>query len=79
MSPYRTIITVGEPGQIVLTNVPVQTGDRVEVVVRSCDLERQRRSDALQQLLKETQALPQMKRLTEADIAAEVAAFRNGQ
>ncbi len=79
MSPYRTIITVGEPGQIVLTNVPVKTGDRVEVVVRPCDLERQRRSDAFQQLLKDTKALPQLKNLTEADITAEVAAFRNGQ
>jgi hypothetical protein len=77
MSAYRTIVTVGEPGQIHLTGVPVQTGEQVEVVVRPCDADRQRRVKKLQDLLHQTQALPQWETISEADIAAEVTAYRN--
>lgn len=76
MSAYRTIVTVGEPGQIHLTGVPVQIGEQVEVVVRPCDADRQRRVQKLQALLSETQSLPQVETISKAEIAAEVTGFR---
>jgi hypothetical protein len=78
MTPYRTTITVVDPNEIILRNVPVQPGEQVEVVVRSCDPQRQERLQQLQQLMRETQALPQLQKLTEEELLAEIAAYRNG-
>ena len=76
MQTFRTIVTVGQPGEIVLTNVPVSPGEVVEVVVRSCDVERNRRADEARLLMQRTQLLPQLQSLTEAELAAEIAAVR---
>jgi hypothetical protein len=78
MTPYRTTITVVDPNEIILRNVPVQVGEQVEVVVRSCDTQRQERVRQLQKLMQETQALPQLKNLTEEELQAEIASYRNG-
>ena len=79
MTPYRTIITVDNPSEIVLTNVPVEAGDRVEVVVRKSCNERVAAVERMKKLLSETQALPQLQSITDDVIAAEIAAYRNGQ
>ena len=77
--PYRTVITVDNPNQIVLNNVPVQPGDRVEVVVRPQSKQRVKVAKRMKQLLRETHSLPQLENISEEEIAAEVAAYRNGQ
>ena len=33
MRPYRTVVTIEDPNQLVLTGVPFAAGERVEVVV----------------------------------------------
>ena len=76
MQQYRTIVTVADPKQIVLNNVPVQPGDRVEVIVRP---EETGIPERMEQLLSETHDLPELKNISEEDIAAEIAASRNGQ
>jgi len=77
MQSYRTVITVADPNQIVLDNVPVQPGDRVEVTVRPQGKQRTEMVDRMKQLLEETHALPQLETISEEEIAAEIADFRN--
>lgn len=78
MTPYRTTITVVDPNEIVLRNVPVQPGEQVEVMVRSCDPQRQEKLRKLRNLMQETQSLPQLQSLTEEELIKEIAAYRNG-
>ncbi len=79
MQLYRTVITVDDPSQIVLNNVPVQPGDRVEIVVRSESDRESAVCERAKQLLQKTHSLPQLESISEEDIAAEIAACRNGQ
>jgi len=77
MQPYRSVITVDDPNQIVLNNVPVQPGDRVEVVVRLESKRRAEVGECMRQLLQETCSLPRLENISEEEIAAEIAAYRN--
>jgi hypothetical protein len=79
MTTYRTQITIEEPGRIVLTDLPFPAGQRVEIVVIANGRDQASRAQALQALLKETQALPQAQALSEEEIAAEIAAYRDEQ
>jgi hypothetical protein len=51
----------------------------VEVLVLAQDADRALALRRLDALLQRTQALPQVKELTDDEIAAEVAAYRNGK
>ncbi|NOY30842.1 MAG: hypothetical protein GXP28_11935 [Planctomycetes bacterium] len=79
MQSYRTVITVADPNQIVLNNVPVQPGDCVEVIVRPQGERGLEVAERMKQLLQETHSLPQLEEISEEEIAAEIAASRNGQ
>ncbi len=80
MKAYRTYVTVTDPQQVLLSNLPFQAGETVEVVMIGAeDHERTERVQRLQALLKETQSLPQAQALSDEDILREVAAYRNGQ
>lgn len=79
MQTYRTLGVIQESGQIVLSNLPFRPGQLVEVLVLGEDLYQNGMTEKLTLLLKETQALPQVQALTEAEIAAEIAAYRSGQ
>lgn len=75
MTLYKKRLTIQEPNRIVLSDVPFQQGQEVEVVLRAipecaADLEN------LKPLFKKTQALPQVQILTEDEIAAEIEAYR---
>jgi hypothetical protein len=79
MIAYRQYATVQKSKQIVLSDVPFQPGQQVEVVVlaeegRSINLVRE-----LREVLQVTQALPQAQAISEDDIAAEIAAYRAGR
>ncbi len=78
MEAYRTFLTVVDPRQIVLENVPFQPGQRVEVLVISQDTQTMSVSE-LRTLFRATQSLPQIRGLSDEEIAAEVAAFRSGR
>ena len=79
MQTYRTLGVVQESGQILLSNLPFRPGQLVEVLVLVEDQHQNGLTEKLALLFKKTQALPQVQVLTEAEIAAEIAAYRSGQ
>ena len=79
MNTYRRRLVVQDPKQIVLSDVPFQTGQEVEITLRSVELPTAERKNKLRALLKKTQSLPQIQTLTEEDILAEIEAYRKGQ
>lgn len=79
MKAYRTYLTITDPKQIVIADVPFRKGEKVEIVVMAAEDNRQERVRELKALLKETQSLPQIQSLNEDDILREVEAFRNGK
>ena len=79
MIAYRQYATVQKSKQIVLSDVPFQPGQQVEVVVlaeegQSINLVRE-----LREALQATQELPQAQAISEDEIAAEIAAYRAGR
>ena len=76
MLAYKRIVTVKKSGSIVLKDLPLQAGQRVEVVVIEDEEEQKERIRNLRALLKETQEIPQAKAITDDQIAEEVAAYR---
>jgi hypothetical protein len=79
MIAYRQYATVQKSKQIVLSDLPFQPGQRVEVVVIAEDEPPANRVRELRELFQITQALPQAQAITEDDIAAEIAAYRVGR
>ncbi len=79
MKAYRTFVTLDDPGRVVLTDLPFEAGERVEVVVLAPELDRDARSQLLRDLLQRTQSLSQSQRISEDEIALEVEAHRSGQ
>lgn len=79
MKAYRTYLTVTDPKQIVISDVPFRIGEKVEIVVMPAEDNRQERVRELKALFKETQSLPQIQTLSEDDILREVEAYRNGK
>ena len=79
MIAYRQYATVQKSKQIVLSDLPFQPGQRVEVVVLAEDERPANRVRELRELFQTTQALPQAQAITEDDIAAEIAAYRAGR
>lgn len=77
MSTYRRRLVVQDPKQIVLSDIPFQTGQEVEITLRSVAQPKVERKNELRDLLKKTQSLPQIQTLTEEDILAEIEAYRN--
>ena len=79
MRAYRKYVVVEDSGQVTLSDIPFQAGERVEVVVIGDEPAPATKLTTLQHLLHTTQALPQARLLTDAEIAAEVAAVRTGR
>ena len=75
MKAYRTYVVVEDPKRVVLTNVPFNAGQRVEVLMVK-EESSERLTEELRTLMKETQALPQVRVLSEAEIREEIEAFR---
>jgi hypothetical protein len=78
MLAYKQYVTITDPAKIELSGLPFRAGQRVEVVMIADD-DRATRIDELQALFRTTQALPQVKAITEEMIAEEVEAYRAGQ
>ena len=77
MNTYRRRLVVQDPKQIVLSDVPFQTGQEVEIILRSVEQPTVELKNDVRDLLKKTQSLPQIQTLTEEDILAEIEAYRN--
>ena len=78
METYKTYITIENPDQVVLSNLPFQIGQRVEIIVLP-EYSRAEISQKLKALFKKTQSLPEISEITDEDIEAEIAAYRQGQ
>jgi hypothetical protein len=76
MVAFDRYITVENPDQIVIGGLALKPGQRVRVTVVVEEGGERERSAELRALLKETQALPQAKTISEEEIAAQVAAAR---
>lgn len=79
MKAYRTFLTIKDPKQVVLSNVPFRPGQQVEIVVLAADEDTAARARELKDLLNATQSLPQAQALSEEEILREVEAYRSGQ
>ena len=79
MIAYRKYVTVQTSKPFVLSDLPFQPGQRVEVVVIAEGEPLSDRVRELRELFDATQALPQAQAMTEEDIAAEIAAYRAGK
>ncbi len=79
MKAYKTYLTVTDPKQIILSDVPFRVGEKVEVLVLATEENRQERLQELKNLFKETQSLQQVQALSEDDILSEIEAYRNGK
>lgn len=79
MKAYRTYLTIKDPKQVILSNVPFRPGEQVEIVVLAADGDNAARVRALEDLFKATQSLALAQSLTEDEIMREVEAYRSGQ
>ncbi|MBF2016549.1 MAG: hypothetical protein IGS23_15370 [Rivularia sp. T60_A2020_040] len=79
MNAYKRYLTIEDPNHIVLSGLPFQPGQRVEVIILAEDKETESLASKLQQLFKETQALHQDNPLTDDEIVAEIEAYRRGE
>jgi hypothetical protein len=79
MRAYKKYVVSEDPHRVVLSDLPFEAGQRVEIVMIADELKAAARLETLHTLLTSTQALPHTRTLTEDDIAAEVAAARTGR
>ena len=80
MKAYKTYSTITDTKQVILSDVPFNAGEKVEIVVLAAENgKRDERIQKLKSLFKETQSLPQVRALSEDDILREVEAYRNGK
>ena len=79
MLAYKQYVTIKDPAKIELSGLPFRAGQRVEVVMIAEDDDRAARVVELRGLFNSTQALPQVKAITDETIAEEVEAYRAGR
>ena len=82
MRTFETDIIVEDPSRIVLDNTPFQRGEKIHVIIQpqSEILDRKRKQqEAWKQLQEEMEKNKEFQKLTEAEIAAEIAAYRRGE
>ena len=79
MLAYKQYVTIKDPAKIELSGLPFRVGQRVEVVMIAEDDDRTARVQELKTLFSSTQALPQIKAITDEMIAEEVEAYRSGR
>jgi len=78
MKEFRTSLTIKDPKQVVLSDLPFSEGQEVEVVVVAKEgMDAHVRQ--LKELFNATQSLPQVQTLSEEDITREVEAYRDGR
>jgi endonuclease III len=79
MASYKTFITIEDPNQVVLSDLPFQQGQRVRVVILSENNERSAASQKFRKLFRDTQTIPEVSEITEKDIVEEIEAHRRGE
>jgi hypothetical protein len=79
MNAYKKYIPIEDPNNLVLSGLPFQSGQRVEIIIIAEDNPREQISQKLKNLFDKTQEVLGVDEITEADIAAEIDAYRRGE
>lgn len=79
MNAYKKYITITDSKQVILSDLPFQAGQRVEIIVLAQENKEAEMSKKLRDLFDKTQSLPGVQDITEAEIAAEIEAYRRGE
>jgi antitoxin ParD1/3/4 len=79
MLAYKKYVTIKDPNNLILKDLPFRSGQRVEVVVIAEDEKKSARVQELRKLFKKTQKLPNAKAISETEIAEEIEAYRSGR
>ncbi|MDZ8080321.1 MAG: hypothetical protein RMX35_14775 [Nostoc sp. DcaGUA01] len=79
MNVYKTYITIADPKQLVLSDLPFKAGQRVEVIILTEDNQKVTLAEELKKLFKEIQVIHADNPLTDEEIAAEIEAYRRGE
>lgn len=79
MKAYRTFQTVSDSKEVVLADIPFEPGQRVEILVLAQEQAESEGPNALDALLAATQSLPQLRKLSDEEIAAEIEGYRSGR
>ncbi len=79
MNAYKTYITIADPKQLVLSDLPFKAGQRFEVIILTDDNQRVTFTEELKKLFKEIQAIDADNHLNDEEIAAEIEAYRRGE
>ncbi len=79
MNAYKKYITITDPRQLILSDLPFQVGQRVEIIILAEDNPRAVLSKKLRDLFDKTQSLSNVVNITEAEISAEIEAYRRGE
>ena len=76
MDMIERYITIVDPDNVVISDLPFSPGQRVKVTIVAEDTNRDARISEIKALFKTTQRLPQAQKITEDEIASEIAAYR---
>ncbi len=76
MQAYKTYARVDASGKLSLENLPFAEGALVEVLVVDQHRTAPEREESWRRLMRQVQELPQVQALSDADIAAEIDAYR---
>ncbi len=76
MIAYKRTVTIQNPRELVLNDLPFEAGQRVEVVLLAEESQSDDVLSELQKLLRDTQALPPARTITDEEIIAEIEAWR---
>jgi hypothetical protein len=79
MNAYKKYITITDPKQVILSDLPFQAGQRVEIIILAEDNPKSEIRKKLRDLFDKTHLLPEVQDITEVEIAAEIEAYRSGE
>ena len=79
MKAYRRFLTINDPSQLILADLPFQKGQQVEVVFLTNEEPDEVQLESLTNLFKTTQSLPQVQSLTDEEIVFEIESYRSGK
>lgn len=78
MKAIKRLIKIEDPNLVVLKNLPFSIGDEVEIVILGKE-KTEVDVHKLKSLFRETQAIPQLKSISDEEIESEIMGFRSGQ
>ncbi len=79
MNAYKKYITIEDPNNVVLSGLPFESGQRVEIIILAEDNPKTEISQKLRKLFDKTQQIPGIQEITEKEITSEIEAYHRGE